>query len=225
MDTIPVILEKILRSITVDLASQEGTEWSISKIELSHVHTLYEYWQPPFKKEKHFLYFKAGFRIRIRTTFGSWIRIRIRVKSGSGSAIKSKFRSFRGSGWSLGGPWTLKMEAWRLKKWRPGGFRASGRRFASPWWCRIRILIINGSRSGSAEKWKAGSGKNSWINMHHCICLLLSKYVKYKAYTEHFNWLLMTCMYWHACENICLQLEFKQKCATLLALFSIRAKR
>jgi hypothetical protein len=38
----------------------------------------------------------------------------------SGSALKSKFRSFRGSKESRGGPWTLSMEAWRLKMkpWR-----------------------------------------------------------------------------------------------------------
>jgi hypothetical protein len=34
------------------------------------------------------------------------------LEAGSGSA--SKFRSLQGSKWSRGGPWTLKMEAWRL---------------------------------------------------------------------------------------------------------------
>jgi hypothetical protein len=29
--------------------------------------------------------------------------------------LKSKFRSFKGSKWSLGGPWTHILEAWRLK--------------------------------------------------------------------------------------------------------------
>jgi hypothetical protein len=39
------------------------------------------------------------------------------LEAGSGyrSALKSKIRSFRGSIWSRGGPWTLKMDAWRLK--------------------------------------------------------------------------------------------------------------
>jgi hypothetical protein len=34
---------------------------------------------------------------------------------GSGPTLKSKFGSFRNSKWSRGGPWTFKMEAWRLK--------------------------------------------------------------------------------------------------------------
>jgi hypothetical protein len=51
---------------------------------------------------------------------GSRARIRIRVKAGSASAIMSEFRSFRGSKWSLGGLWTITVEAWRLKMepWR-----------------------------------------------------------------------------------------------------------
>ncbi len=45
--------------------------------------------------------------------FERGIRIRSRGKSGSGWSSKS--RSFKGSAWSFGGPWTLTMEAWRLK--------------------------------------------------------------------------------------------------------------
>jgi hypothetical protein len=65
----------------------------------------YENLQKPFKEEKHFPYFKAGFRVRIRIVYGSLIRIRIRigVSSGSGVRIKAKMRSFPGSEWSLGG--------------------------------------------------------------------------------------------------------------------------
>jgi hypothetical protein len=42
MDTVPGILEKILRSITVDLASQEGREWSkyLKLSEVIHVQVL-----------------------------------------------------------------------------------------------------------------------------------------------------------------------------------------
>jgi hypothetical protein len=58
----------------------------------------YEYLQQPFLIEKHFPYFEAEF-----------------LDAGSGSALKSKFRVFRGIEWSLGGPWTFKMEVWRLK--------------------------------------------------------------------------------------------------------------
>ncbi len=72
--------------------------------------------------------------------FGSWIRIRIRGKSGSESALNSKFRSFRGIEWSLGGPWKLKMEAWRLKNME--AWRVKGPVFAdSGCICRIRIRI------------------------------------------------------------------------------------
>jgi hypothetical protein len=38
-------------------------------------------------------------------------------KAGFAPAIKSKFRSSRGLKLSRGGPWTLKMEAWRSSKW------------------------------------------------------------------------------------------------------------
>jgi hypothetical protein len=33
----------------------------------------------------------------------------------SGSALKPKYRFFRGSKWSRDGPWSLIMDAWRLK--------------------------------------------------------------------------------------------------------------
>jgi hypothetical protein len=58
-----------------------------------------------------------GFRIRIRIIFENWIHIRIhmRIKSWIRIRFKSEFRSFRGSKWSRGGPWTLTMEKWRLK--------------------------------------------------------------------------------------------------------------
>ncbi len=96
----------------------------------------------------------SGFRIRIRIVFGSWIWIRIRVKRWIWIRVcMSKFRSFRGSKWSHGGPWTLKLEAknWGVEAQNRGleGLQASGRRFASPWW---------GAGSRSALNWKAGSG-------------------------------------------------------------------
>jgi hypothetical protein len=48
------------------------------------------------------------------------IRIRIERKAEPGSALKSKFRSFRGTKYRRGGPWTLTMVARRLKMelWR-----------------------------------------------------------------------------------------------------------
>jgi hypothetical protein len=36
-------------------------------------------------------------------------------KAKSGSALKSKFSGFKGLKFSRGGPWTLTMEAWRIK--------------------------------------------------------------------------------------------------------------
>ncbi len=84
----------------------------------------------------------------------SWIRIRIRVK----------ILGCLGSKWSHGGPWTLTMEAWRLKM--------------KPWKVfPIRIILWGaGSRSecalkrnvesGSARKWTEGSGtrNNSFLS-------------------------------------------------------------
>ncbi len=53
-----------------------------------------------------------------------WLRIRIRMvagsepaskfKAGFGSALESKFRSFRGSKWSCGEPWTFTVEPWMI---------------------------------------------------------------------------------------------------------------
>ncbi len=43
-----------------------------------------------------------------RIIMGSQIRVKGRIR------IKVKFMSCGGSKWSHGGPWTLKMEAWRL---------------------------------------------------------------------------------------------------------------
>ncbi len=45
---------------------------------------------------------------------GSRSAVALEWKAGSGFALKSKFRSFRGSKWSHGGSWMLKMEAWRV---------------------------------------------------------------------------------------------------------------
>ncbi len=56
----------------------------------------------------------------IRIIFGIWIRIRTHIRVKAGSALKSKVESLRGSKSSRGGPWTLTMEAWKLKiePWR-----------------------------------------------------------------------------------------------------------
>jgi len=60
---------------------------------------------------------KAKLLIWIRIILGSSIRIRIRIR------VKSwiRIRSFEGSKWSSGGPWTITMKARRFKKWSHRG--------------------------------------------------------------------------------------------------------
>ncbi len=74
-------------------------------------------------------------------------------KAGSGSSFKSKFRSFWGSKCSREGPWTLTVDAGRLK--------------IEPWWdCRPVVAASHqfnweqdpNPESGSTFKWKVGSG-------------------------------------------------------------------
>jgi hypothetical protein len=61
------------------------------------------------KHQKHPLY--SGFILFREVGSG----FRLQRKAGS-----RKFMSFKGSKWSHGGPWTLAMEAWRLKRWSYG---------------------------------------------------------------------------------------------------------
>jgi hypothetical protein len=56
---------------------------------------------------------KSGWRIRIRINLGRSILIRIRAERKIRPSLKSKFHSFKVTKWSLGGPWTPTMNAYR----------------------------------------------------------------------------------------------------------------
>ncbi len=57
--------------------------------------------------------FQQGFGSGSALFLEAWSRSAIERKSGSWSAFKS-IQELRGSKWSCGGPWTPKMEAWRV---------------------------------------------------------------------------------------------------------------
>jgi len=69
---------------------------------------------PPIHKFRNFNTYILVL-VRIRISFESLIRIRIRGKSWIRIRIEVKIRVLKGSKWSLGGPWTHTVEAWRLK--------------------------------------------------------------------------------------------------------------